>query len=122
MENFEKSFTRKTGENIPCRYSKFTIWVFYGTKIKLDGHTCEDCMKNVCESLREHAMKIINFKKKKLVPLTNEQQESYENLLYLQERICKLGIIAIIINENVEEFLKTISYKLQFVSIAQDLC
>ena len=32
---------------------------------------------NFCESLREHAMKIINFKKMKL--LTKEQQESYEN-------------------------------------------
>ena len=25
----------------------------------------KDCMKKFCESLREHAMKIINFKKKK---------------------------------------------------------
>ena len=25
----------------------------------------KDCMKRFCESLREHAMKIINFKKKK---------------------------------------------------------
>ena len=33
-------------------------------------------MYTFCESLREHAMKIINFEKKKLIPLTNEQQES----------------------------------------------
>ena len=32
-----------------------------------------------CEYLREHAMKIINFKKKKMRLLTKEQQESYEN-------------------------------------------
>ena len=31
------------------------------------------------ESLREHAMKIINFKKKNFKLLTNEQQKSYEN-------------------------------------------
>ena len=36
-------------------------------------------MKNFCKSLREHAMKIINFKKKKMKLLTKEQQESYEN-------------------------------------------
>ena len=30
--------------------------------------------KFLCESLRKHAIKIVNFKKK-----TNEQQESYEN-------------------------------------------
>ena len=36
-------------------------------------------MKKFCESLRKHAMKIINFKKKKMKLLTKEQQESYEN-------------------------------------------
>ena len=35
------------------------------------------CMKKFCESLRQHAMKIIDFKKKKI--LTKEQEESYEN-------------------------------------------
>ena len=36
-------------------------------------------MKKNCESSREHAMKIINFKKKKMKLLKNKQQESYEN-------------------------------------------
>ena len=36
-------------------------------------------MKRFSESLREHAMKIINFKKKKMELLTNEQQKSYQN-------------------------------------------
>ena len=36
-------------------------------------------MKKFCESLREHAMEMINFKKKKLKLLTKEQQESYKN-------------------------------------------
>ena len=36
-------------------------------------------MKNFCESLREHAMKIINFKMKKMKLLTKEQKESYQN-------------------------------------------
>ena len=39
----------------------------------------KDCMKKFCESLREHAMKIINLKKKKLKLFTNEQQKSYQN-------------------------------------------
>ena len=34
-------------------------------------------MKKFCESLGEHT--IINFKKKKMRLLTNEQQESYQN-------------------------------------------
>ena len=36
---------------------------------------------------REHAMKIINFKKKKMKLLTKEQQQSYEN-----EKICYICI------------------------------
>ena len=36
-------------------------------------------MKKIRESLREHAMKIINFKTKKSNLSTNEQQESFEN-------------------------------------------
>ena len=40
----------------------------------------KDCIKKFCKSLREHTMKIINFKKKKKMKLlTNVQQESYEN-------------------------------------------
>ena len=35
-------------------------------------------MKKFCESLREHTVKIIKFEKKKIIPLTNEQQESNE--------------------------------------------
>ena len=34
---------------------------------------------NFYEFLREHAMKIINFKKKKMKLLTKERQESYKN-------------------------------------------
>ena len=36
-------------------------------------------MKKICESLREHAMKNLNFKKKKPKLLTKEGKESYEN-------------------------------------------
>ena len=36
-------------------------------------------MNRFCESLGKYAMKIINFKKKKMRLLAKEQQESYEN-------------------------------------------
>ena len=50
------SFTPKLGEHIPSGFS---------VSIKLDVYRGKDCMKMFCESLREHALKIINFKKKK---------------------------------------------------------
>ena len=36
-------------------------------------------MKKFCEPLRQHAIKIINFKKKKVKLLIKERQESYKN-------------------------------------------
>ena len=52
-----------------------------------DVYRGKDCMKKFCKFLREHAMKVINTKKKKMKLLTKEQQKSYEiaNICY----ICK---------------------------------
>ena len=44
-----------------------------------DVYRGKDCMKRFCESLREHAIKIINLKKKKMRSSIKKQQESYEN-------------------------------------------
>ena len=64
------------------------IWRFgiewYGMEIRHDVSRREDCMKNFCEYIREHVMKVINLKKKKMIPLTNEQHESHE-----KAKICK---------------------------------
>ena len=55
-------------------------------------------MKTFCESLREHAIKIINFKKEKMKLLTKGQQESYENAIvcYIcKGKNCKINICKI---------------------------
>ena len=36
-------------------------------------------MKKVCESLKEHAKNIIDFEKKKMLPLTKEELKSYQD-------------------------------------------
>ena len=42
-----------------------TISSFSSIENKNDVYRGKDCMKKFCEFVREHAMKIINFKKKK---------------------------------------------------------
>ena len=42
-----------------------TLSSFKNIENKHDVYRGKDCMKKFCESLRDHAMKIINFKKKK---------------------------------------------------------
>ena len=76
--NPEKSPTIKVGEHIPCRHSMSAIWTFDGIDNNCDIYRRKDCMKKFCEYLREHTMKIINFEKKKMILLTNEQQKLYE--------------------------------------------
>ena len=36
-------------------------------------------MKKICESLREHAKSIIDFEKKKMLPLTRKELKSHED-------------------------------------------
>ena len=71
----ENSFTTKLSEHIPSGFWMSTILSFKSLESKHDVYRGKDCMKKFCESLREHAMKIINFKKKKMKLLTKEQQE-----------------------------------------------
>ena len=51
-------------------------------------------MKKFCELSREHIMKLINFKKKKMKLLTKEQQESYkkQNFLIFVKKKLKINI------------------------------
>ena len=56
-----------------------TILPFKKIENQHDVYRGRDCMKKFCKSLSEHAMKMINFKKKKMKLLTKQHQESYEN-------------------------------------------
>ena len=73
------SSTTKASEHIPSDFSVYTISSFKSIENKHNVYRGKDCMKKFCGSLREHAMKIIIFKKNKVKSLMKEQQESYEN-------------------------------------------
>ena len=77
--NPDNSFTAKVIKHITSSFSMSTISSFRSIANKDDVCRGKDCMKKICESLKEHAMKIINFKMKKMKLLTKEQQESYGN-------------------------------------------
>ena len=60
--NLENSSITKVSEHIPSDFS-MSISSFKNVENKHDVYSSRDCMKKFCESLREHAMKIVNFKK-----------------------------------------------------------
>ena len=77
--NPENSSKTRVVEHTPSGFSMSTISSFKSIKNNHDVYRGKDCMKTFYESLREHAMEIINFKKKKIKLLTNEQHKSYQN-------------------------------------------
>ena len=56
--------TTKLGEHIQSNFSISTISSFKIIEGKHDANRRRDCRKKYCQFLREHAMKIVNFKKK----------------------------------------------------------
>ena len=62
----KKFIHKNVGEHIPSGFSMSTISSFKTTEDKHDECRGKDCMKKFCQSLREYAMKIIDFKYKKM--------------------------------------------------------
>ena len=69
---------RKKTKHTPSVYSLLTNCSFDSTKNKLDSYRGKDCLEKFCKDLREHAMKIINYEEKEMIPLTSEENEYYE--------------------------------------------
>ena len=99
--NLEKSSTTKIGEHISCGYSMSAIWAFDRIESKHTIHHGEDCMKNFCSFLREHATNILNFEKRKLLTLTKEELKLHQDATNYQ--ICGKRIL--------KKFVKSKSYQ-----------
>ena len=65
-KNPENSSIAKVSEHIPSGFSMSTISLFRSIEIKHDVYRDKDCLKKICEFLRENALEIINFKIKKI--------------------------------------------------------
>ena len=79
QNNPEKSYTEKKAKHKPSGYSLVKCCSFDSTKNVSSYYRGKDCMKIFCKDLRDQAMKIINYEKKEMIPLTDEEKESYEN-------------------------------------------
>ena len=85
--NPDLSSTTKINQHIPSGYSIYTNFSLDKANDKLSYYRGEDCMKRFCKDLKDHETKIIDFKKKKIIPLTNEEEDNHnkKNTCY----ICK---------------------------------
>ena len=88
INNPNESSTTKINKHIPSGYSIFTSCSFDKSKNKLLYYRGNDCIKIFFEDLRIHATKIINYEKKKIIPLTTEEKINYndQQVCYICER------------------------------------
>ena len=96
--NLEESSTTEINKHTPSGYLLFTHCSFDKTKNKLDYYRDEDYMKKFCLNLREHATKIINYEKKKMIPLTKKEEKYHNNQKVCY--ICKKKLIQMIAIKN----------------------
>ena len=71
--NPENSCATSVSKHIPSSFSMFTICSLRSIENKHDVNRDKDCKNKFSESLRQHRMKIINFKVKKMKLLTKKQ-------------------------------------------------
>ena len=83
INNPNESSTTKINKHVPSGYSIFTHCSFDESKNKLNYYRGKDCMKKFSKDLRDHASKIINYEKKKMIPLTTE-----EKIYHNKQKIC----------------------------------
>ena len=86
QNNPNESSTNEINKHVPSGYSLFTHCSFDKSKNKLAHYRGKDCMKKFCKDLREHATKIINYEKKKMISLTTE-----EKIHYNEQEICYIS-------------------------------
>ena len=62
--NDKNSSTKKINEHTSSGFSMSTISPYRSIENKNDVYRGKECIKKFCEFLRDHTLKIINFKKK----------------------------------------------------------
>ena len=78
QNNPEKSYTEKKAKHEPSGWAMLTKCSFDKTEDKLDYYRGKDCIEKLCKTLKEHAMKIINYEEKEMIPLADEENKSYK--------------------------------------------
>ena len=71
------SSTEKINEHEMCGYTIFTECSFDKKNNKLDYYRGKDSFENFCKDLSKHAKSIIDFEKKELPILTEEEEFKY---------------------------------------------
>ena len=75
-QNDPKKYYTKKAEHIPSGYSWITYCSFDTSENEWHHYRQKDCMEMFCKDLKSQAIKIINYEKKEMIPLTDEETKS----------------------------------------------
>ena len=101
-------------------HCSFDSTKLHSTENKLDCYRGKDCLERLCKNLKEHATKIINYEKKEMIPLTNEENKSYEkqNVCY----ICKKEFSSDDDDKKYQKVIDHCHYTGEFRGAAHSIC
>ena len=85
QNNPEESYTERKAIHEPWGYSLDLVSSFDSKQDKHSFYRGKDCAKKFCEDLKKHVKKIINFKEKDMIPLTDE-----EIIYYEKQKLCHI--------------------------------
>ena len=71
-------------------------------------------LKQMCKKLKEHTMKIINYEEKEMIPLTDEENKSYE-----EREVCHICIETFCVDMKMMKIIK-IEKRLKITVITQE--
>ena len=86
QNNLEQSYTEKKSTHEACGYS-MTL-VRSSSKNERQTYRGKDCMENFCKDLKTLAMGVVNYEKKEMTPLIDEQNKYYEKQKHCH--ICRI--------------------------------
>ena len=78
QNNSKTFYTERKAIHEPTSRAIFTNCSFNATKNKLDYYRGIDCTQELCKKLKDHALRIINYEKKEMIPLSEKENKSYE--------------------------------------------
>ena len=78
QNNPNDSYTEKKAVHEACDYSFDLVSSFDLEKNKHSFYRGKDCTEKLCKDLKEYSTKIINFKEKDMIPLSDEEIEFYK--------------------------------------------
>ena len=73
-----ESYTERKSKHEPSGYALSLICSFDLNENKHNFYRAKDCIKRFCSDLKELATKIINYKEKEMIPLTEKENKFYE--------------------------------------------